>query len=171
LVPPGETLLEIGGHRLAVHLRAAYAYTNLDIVSRQGVDRIIAEGRLDYSDCSAGLIILSYVLTEIVSLHERLRLLTELYRCVRDDGRLLLVDDFDWGLDEHLRLNATQYFHTLRLGRPTLNELGLAGWSAEIVRPMDPDLGRWWLDESYVLGAPFRRAVTHDLRLRDMERR
>lgn len=145
-------IIEIGAaERFIKNMSVVFNYKCADIIANsEHLDFIIKKGRIQTIGNQFNLAILSYVLSEIKSYSERIKLLKEVFRITKLDTKLIIFDDISLELEAHLELDTNEYFHCIRLGSNIINEIENAGWNTTIKNIYSGEPAKDFQDQFYL---------------------
>jgi glycosyltransferase involved in cell wall biosynthesis len=128
-------ILEVGGVRhFGIYMEKEYFYRNADIEETGArIDYYIKNGIIPENSIEFHAGILSAVLSVITSEQTRIQLLGEFYRLTGGKSMLVIFDDFDPWIENHMSLSLEKWFHPQRFGRQLLTEIKTAGWCPTVV--------------------------------------
>jgi GT2 family glycosyltransferase len=128
-------VLEVGGVRhFGDYMQKEYFYRNADIKQTGAeIHYLIKDGIIPENSIQFHAGILCAVLSVITSEQTRIQLLGEFYRLTGKNSMLLIFDDFNPWIENHIDITLEKWFHPQRFGRQLLNEIKAAGWYPTVV--------------------------------------
>lgn len=128
-------VLEVGGvQHFGIYMQKEYFYRNADIEKTGAeIHYYIKNGIIPEKSIQFHAGILSAVLSVITCEQTRVQLLSEFYRLTGKKGMLIICDDFNPWIENHMNLSLEKWFHPQRFGRQLLTEIKAAGWYPTVV--------------------------------------